>query len=177
MPRDPIRVQFRFGQGSSEGSDEPPPRPRLLGDEAELFESFHRRLTRIVQRLVNTSPAIVDDACNYAWTELVRCRPDRDGGWRSWLVTTAQREAWKLDSKERAHTGFEVDERHDGLARERADPRDVVAVRSKLRFALDVFATVREAAARPKLDEPLGARPIEPSDRSNAEGRKPVETD
>jgi hypothetical protein len=42
------------------------PRPRLLGDETELFQSFHRRLTRIVQRLVNTSPDIVDDVCDYA---------------------------------------------------------------------------------------------------------------
>jgi hypothetical protein len=38
-------------RGSSEGSVDPPQRSRLLGDETELFLSFHRRLTRIVQHL------------------------------------------------------------------------------------------------------------------------------
>jgi DNA-directed RNA polymerase specialized sigma24 family protein len=94
--------------------------------------------------LVNTSPDIVDDACNYAWMELIRHQPDRDGRWKAWLVTTAQREAWKLDGKERSHTGFEVKGNRDELTREPADPRDVVAIRSELRFALDVFATVPE---------------------------------
>ena len=66
-------------QGSNEGSDDPPSQPQLLGDEAELFQRFHRRLTRIVQGLVKTSPDIVDDACNYAWMEFIRHQPDRDG--------------------------------------------------------------------------------------------------
>ena len=105
----------------------------------------------MVQRLVNTSPDIVDDACNFAWTEFLRYQPDRDRNWRSWLVTTAQREAWRLDAKERTHTGFELEGGGDGLTREPADPRDVVAIRSELRFALEVFATVpdrrREAKA------------------------------
>ena len=131
-------------QGSSEDSDDPSSRPRLLGDEAELFQNFHRRLARTVQHLVNTSPDIVDDACNYAWMEFIRCQPDRDGNWRAWLVTTAQREAWKLDGKERSHTGFEVDGNREEFTREPADPRDVVAIRSELRFALEVFATVPE---------------------------------
>ena len=125
-------------------TDDGPPRPRLLGDEAELFQSFHRRLTRIVLHLVNTSPDIVDDACNYAWMEFIRHQPDRDGSWKAWLVTTAQREAWKLDRKERSHTGFNVEGHRDEFTREPADPRDVVAIRSELRFALDVFATVPE---------------------------------
>ena len=59
-------------------------------------------------------------------------------------MTTAQREAWKLDGKERSHIGFEVEGNRDELTREPADPRDVVAIRSELRFALDVFATVPE---------------------------------
>jgi hypothetical protein len=86
----------------------------------------------------------VDDACNYAWMEFIRHQPDRDGRWKAWLVTTAQREAWKLDGKERSHIGFEVEGNRDELTRELADPRDVVAVRSELRFALEVVATVPE---------------------------------
>jgi hypothetical protein len=76
--------------------------------------------------------------------EFIRCQPDRDGNWRAWLVTTAQREAWKLDGKERGHVGFDVEGLSEGLVREAADPRDVVGIRSELRFALDIFATVPE---------------------------------
>jgi hypothetical protein len=36
----------------------------------------------MVQRMVNTSPDIVDDACNFAWMEFMRCQPDRDRNWR-----------------------------------------------------------------------------------------------
>jgi hypothetical protein len=43
-------------------------------------------------------------------------------------------------AKERGHTGFEVEGRDDGLTREPADPRDVVATRSGLPFALEVFS-------------------------------------
>jgi len=43
-----------------EGSDEPPER-RPLGDETELFRQYDRPLRRMVQRIVNTSPDIVDD--------------------------------------------------------------------------------------------------------------------
>jgi hypothetical protein len=76
--------------------------------------------------------------------EFVRCQPDRDRHWRAWLVTTALREAWKLGGKERGHVGFDVDGLSEGLVREAADPRDVVAIRAELRFALEVFATVPE---------------------------------
>ncbi len=54
-----------------EGSDDPPRRSPLRGDETQLFRSFNRRLVRSVQRLVNTSPDIVDDACAFA---LMRAR-------------------------------------------------------------------------------------------------------
>ena len=108
-----------------------------------MFRQYDRPLRRMVQRLVNTSPDIVDDACNYAWMEFMRYQPDRDGKWRSWLITVAQREAWRLDGKERSHIGFEVGGRDD-LIREPADPRDVVAIRSELRSALDALAAVPE---------------------------------
>jgi hypothetical protein len=37
-----------------------------------------------------------------------------------------------------------VDRSPDAVTREPSDPHDVVAIRSELRFALDVFATVPE---------------------------------
>jgi hypothetical protein len=43
---------------------------RLLGDETKLFVDFNPLLDRIVQRLVNTSPDIVDDACKLRVAEV-----------------------------------------------------------------------------------------------------------
>ena len=117
------------------------PERGLRGDEEDLFRSYHRQLARTVQRLVNTSPDIVDDACNFAWTEFIRCQPDRARGWRSWLITTAQREAWKLHAKEASHLGSVVGD-GDELVWEPADPRDTLSIRSELRDALDLLAAV-----------------------------------
>lgn len=33
-------------------------------------------------------------------------QPDRDRNWRSWLVRTAEREAWALGRRERRQIGF-----------------------------------------------------------------------
>ncbi|HEU0304242.1 MAG TPA: hypothetical protein VFR32_06650 [Gaiellaceae bacterium] len=96
-----------------------------------------------MQRLVNTSPDIVDDACNFAWMEFIRCQPDRQRSWRSWLITVAQREAWKLHAKEASHVGAEIPDR-DGLLHEATDPRDLLSVRAELRVALDSLAAVPE---------------------------------
>jgi DNA-directed RNA polymerase specialized sigma24 family protein len=116
-------------------SDEP--RRELRGDEAELFRSFHRQLVRNVRQLVNTSPDIVDDACNFAWAEFVRYQPDRERGWKSWLTVTAQREAWRLHAKEAAHDRWDPSE---GV--EPVDQRDVLGLRTDLRAALDLLAAV-----------------------------------
>jgi DNA-directed RNA polymerase specialized sigma24 family protein/predicted RNase H-like HicB family nuclease len=95
----------------------------------------------MVGRLVNTSPDFVDDACNFAWMEFLRYQPDRNGNWRSWLVTVAQREAWRLDGKERDHIGFEAGA-ESNLEHEPVDPREFIALRADLRAALDLLAVV-----------------------------------
>ena len=74
----------------------------------------------------------------------MRHQPDRDGGWRSWLITVAQREAWRLHGKEAGHVGFEFGGDREDLVHEPVDPRDVLALRADLRFALDVLAAVPE---------------------------------
>jgi DNA-directed RNA polymerase specialized sigma24 family protein len=129
---------------------EPRAHPVPRGDEAELFRLYHRKLVRTIQARVRTSPDIVDGACALAWIEFLRHQRDRDRSWRSWLVTTAQREAWRLHEKEAAHTGLEVPG-SAGLVREPVDLRDTLALRSELRAALDLLAAVparrREAKA------------------------------
>lgn len=70
--------------------------PRLHGDEAELFRHHHRVLLRHVRRRAPwVAEAIVEDACLFAWLQLVRCQPDRDHV-RAWLCAVARHEAWRL---------------------------------------------------------------------------------
>jgi DNA-directed RNA polymerase specialized sigma24 family protein len=65
--------------------------------------AFQPRLWHIVRSKVCTTPEMIDDACARAWMEFVRCQPDRDRPWRAWLVTTAEREAWRLHRAEVLH--------------------------------------------------------------------------
>ena len=72
----------------------------LQGDEGTLFSRFAERLVRVVRRAVNTTPEIVEDACSFAWAQLVRCQPRRETIF-NWLCTVAIREAIRLDRAER----------------------------------------------------------------------------
>ncbi len=66
------------------------------GDLARLYAALAHRLERIVGRGVPT-PDVVDDACQFAWTQLVvhrdRVQPETA---LTWLTTTAVREAFRL---------------------------------------------------------------------------------
>jgi RNA polymerase sigma factor (sigma-70 family) len=76
-----------------------PPLP-LQGDEESLFVEHHVTLRSRVGRWVNTSDANMDEACSFAWMQLVRCQPRR-GTVLSWLTTVALREAVRLDRRDR----------------------------------------------------------------------------
>ncbi|MGH2944915.1 MAG: sigma-70 family RNA polymerase sigma factor [Solirubrobacteraceae bacterium] len=130
---------------SGDGDDEPGPSSRVpRGDEADLFRAFNPHFVRIVQRRTNTSPDIVDDACAFAWQQFMRYQPDRDRNWRAWLVTTAEREAWRLHGVEANHVGFLItdDEGRQGPIHEPADPHDPLAIRMRLREALQALGRV-----------------------------------
>ena len=68
----------------------------LRGDEADLFERHHAALRRAVARVVNTSPELVEDACQAAWAILLRAQPDRGPTLMAWLRTVAVHEAYRL---------------------------------------------------------------------------------
>ena len=72
------------------------PVPAALGDEQTLFTELHPRLRDHVRLLVRTSGANVDDACSFAFLQLLRYQPDREHLY-GWLLRTATREAIKLD--------------------------------------------------------------------------------
>jgi hypothetical protein len=85
----------------------------------------------------------------------MRYQPDRDRGWRSWLITTAKREAWRLHRKEAAHIGFEVGGTDDRV-REPVEPDDTLAIRADLRAALDLLAAVPERRRQAKALQVMG---------------------
>ncbi|GEM_PF-2332506 len=71
---------------------------------AEFFAANHRRLARRVGYFAHgAGGTAVDDACAYAWLQLVR-RPDvdLDADGYSWLSVVAIHEAWRLSRSDRA---------------------------------------------------------------------------
>jgi DNA-directed RNA polymerase specialized sigma24 family protein len=71
-------------------------------DGAQLFERQAGRLEAVVRQRVRTSPANVEDACGFAWLQLIRRRPPGHVAF-AWLCTTAIREAVRLH-RHGAHT-------------------------------------------------------------------------
>src|SRR3954447_4477426 len=75
-----------------------PARPR--GDEERLYIAHANRLRRIVTANVNTSVANIEDACSFAWLQLVAKDPRRETVF-GWLARVAIREAIRLDRRDR----------------------------------------------------------------------------
>jgi RNA polymerase sigma factor (sigma-70 family) len=70
------------------------PQAREVG---ELYELLATRLERIVRHDVRASDAVIEDACQFAWSRFLHHREDvRREAALSWLATTAVREALKL---------------------------------------------------------------------------------
>jgi RNA polymerase sigma factor (sigma-70 family) len=81
------------------------PQPRMLrGDEADLYRDYSAALRAAVGHVVCAGDEIIDDACSFAWLQLMRHQPNRDSVF-GWLRTVAVREAWHLaerDARERS---------------------------------------------------------------------------
>jgi len=80
-------------------------RPR--GDEAELHDRHHRDLIRAVSRHVNAGAALIEDACQHAWLQLLRHQPDRASVF-PWLYVVAVHEAYRLSTLERRDLRLEA---------------------------------------------------------------------
>jgi RNA polymerase sigma factor (sigma-70 family) len=67
-----------------------------------FFTAHHARLHALVRHCANAPEAAIEDACQTAWTILLR-RPDvtLDERGLAWLTTVATREAWRLASTTR----------------------------------------------------------------------------
>jgi RNA polymerase sigma factor (sigma-70 family) len=73
----------------------PTDQPVLRGDEPELFRRHHGRLLRLVARDTGAPPALAEDACCFAWLQLLRHQPERERI-VGWLRVVARHEALRL---------------------------------------------------------------------------------
>ena len=106
-------------------------------DTAALFSRYDRKLRDRVSAVVNTSQANIEDACMFAWVQLLRYELDEVDAAYSWLTTVAIREAIKLDRADRRTRPLPVDEH--GAVIEPIDPRDELAARDLLDHAAAVI--------------------------------------
>lgn len=107
--------------------------PRMLrGDEAELFRQHELSLAAAVRHFVHgADDALVEDACSYAWLQLMRYQPERGDTLFAWLRTVAVREGWRLAQRERRDGHLELVPDWD--VRLAADPlRDATDAREAL---------------------------------------------
>lgn len=121
-----------------EKRDAPPPQ---RGDEDALYRRYDHRLRGIVRSRVNTSDATIDDACSYAWLQLLRYQPER-ARLLGWLAVTATREAIALDQRARRTVPLVTRDSFKGedFEFEPASPRDEMAEAIEYRSALSDVA-------------------------------------
>jgi RNA polymerase sigma factor (sigma-70 family) len=79
----------------------PERRQRSQADDAQLYAKYAEKLRRLVGATVSTSDANRDDACSFAWTQLIVTQPERGESIFGWLAKVALREAWRLHRSER----------------------------------------------------------------------------
>ena len=112
------------------------------GDEADLYRRHHQALLIAVSNAINGSDALIEDACQTAWTILMRRQPDRASVF-AWLYVVAIHEAYRLSAIERRETR---------LSSRRADHRDgedLVADPHTLDDALEALEALLALAALP----------------------------
>jgi RNA polymerase sigma factor (sigma-70 family) len=80
-----------------------------LDDVARLYGVEAARVRRIVRMSVTAPPAVIEDACQVAWTRLVihRARLRRESA-RAWLVRVAIREVIRSIQRERREWSLEA---------------------------------------------------------------------
>jgi RNA polymerase sigma factor (sigma-70 family) len=107
--------------------------PEPIDLVAELYARYARRLRRIVGSNVRAPDAVIEDACQVAWSRLIpRAQAVPLEAALPWLVTTASREAIRLARHGDRELSLEtlVD---DGVALPQYHgPEEVVALRERL---------------------------------------------
>lgn len=116
--------------------------------QEQIFARHARRLQAVVSRTVRTSPANIEDACGFAWLQLVCHQPEPPTAF-AWLCTTAVRKAVELDRRTGRAVGL------DQVSEVPADPLLGPAGRLELIGAAE---QIRAARLRPREARVLGLR-------------------
>lgn len=72
----------------------------LKGDEDQLFDLYGEHLLRVVRAATRATPETVEDACSFAWVQLLRRQPERTNV-VGWLRVVAVHEVYRLWRKTR----------------------------------------------------------------------------
>ncbi len=100
---------------------------------ATLYAAHSARLRRIVKSGVRTQEAVIEDACQAAWSRLIpRVSTVNPEARLSWLVTTASREAIKLTRRAERDVSLEVLGAAEVELPVVAGPEETVAWRERL---------------------------------------------
>jgi DNA-directed RNA polymerase specialized sigma24 family protein len=111
------------------------------GDEANLYQRHHQALSIAVSHAINGSGALIEDACQTAWTILLRRQPDRASVF-AWLYVVAIHEAYRLSAIERREVHLE-DLAIDG------DWETILAGRVTVEDQLEALEALRALAGLP----------------------------
>jgi RNA polymerase sigma factor (sigma-70 family) len=132
---------------------QPPTGPRTTaiarGDEAELYRRHRRDLERAVAHVVNASPELIEDACQNAWTILLRTQPERVSIF-AWLRVVAVHEAYRLSAAEWRDLHLEAIATVSSWEEVTADPEaidNVLEAREALRLLAGLPARQRDDLA------------------------------
>jgi RNA polymerase sigma factor (sigma-70 family) len=100
------------------------------GDEAVLYAEYRSKLVNTIRRQVRTSEENVQDACSFAWMQLLSHQPRRGPEIFAWLRTVAYREAIHLDRRDRRSPP--VDDINEALLPAPDSPEAKVEARHRL---------------------------------------------
>jgi DNA-directed RNA polymerase specialized sigma24 family protein len=117
-----------------------PSAPR--GDEDQLYRRHHDDLHRAVAHVVHAPRELIEDACQTAWTILLRRQPDRYAIF-GWLRTVAIHEAYRLSAIDRREARLER------LQTEERDWQDVIADSRAIDDALAALEALHALADLP----------------------------
>lgn len=101
----------------------------------DLFRRDAARLERIVSRQVRADAAVIEDACAFAWMQLVTHQavdPSHEHAF-AWLARVAVRQAWRLAANENADV-TRLDDEHTPDPASAVNVEDHVAAREALRL-------------------------------------------
>lgn len=103
---------------------------------AQLYPLLRRRLERIVRFDVTAPDAVIEDACQVAWSRLIRHAHRVDpAAVLSWLAQTARHEALKLLRRDQRELSLEVTldlVGEAGLARYAPSPHELAEQRERI---------------------------------------------